>query len=279
MAQVLPYALYAQPLPQVAPPRGFRTLPVAHPHEGGTYLSPAGLMVNVMDVVEDEKRYRRLILSRPSQWPTAEEVDLSLRLFLGAGRPYRITQIFGTGPLTLFIEHCVDDQTRTVEQSEREKAELFVLIAKQNERRAKLTSLPQALKLQTPEGWRRRPGPTGPVFDDRAGLQVVVSEEMREDDSRWAVLSVSRVDRMPTEQEARHAADAFFGVQSSSQDGDVHHLNDERAAERKILFVTRRVRLLARDRCDLTSAVKRPGRLADLGQLWRLQRERELAAS
>jgi hypothetical protein len=239
MAQTVPFTIYPEPLPPICPPKGFRTLPTSHPHEGGTYMSPAGLTVEVMDVLEDGKTFRRITLSRPHYWPGRDEVDLALRLFLRGDRPYRVAQQFGTGPLIITLEHCLEGGDGTLAESERDKALLFERIAEQNSRRERLFGLPRSVKRQAPEGWRRRPGPSGPIFDDRAGLQVVLSEESRDDGSRWAFLSVSRADRMPSEAEALAAARDFLG---EVPDGlSVQHPTDPRAAERPILFVACRV--------------------------------------
>lgn len=238
MVQPLPYTTALDVLPIIAAPKGFRTLPAAHPHEGGTFQSPAGLLVDVMDVIEDGRRYRRLVLSHRQYWPTGDEVDLCLRLFLGAARAYSIEQSFGTGPLRVKIEHAVDGKG-SVEGSAAAKAALVEKMAQQNARREALVGLPQAVRRAPPEGWRRRPGPRGPVFDDRAGLQVVLSEQAGDEGERVVLLSVSRVDRMPSEAEALAATEAFLGASVESR---VQHPSDPKAAERRILFVSCKVR-------------------------------------
>ena len=65
-------------------------------------------------------------------------------------------------------------------------------------------------QISTPEGWRRRPSPLGPPVYDREGFQVIVCEEER-GEQRWATLSVGRLDRKPTLDEARRVARLFLG--------------------------------------------------------------------
>ena len=120
MAQLLPTSIFADPLPSIAPPKGWRTLPASHPHEGGTYLSPGGLYVDVMDVAEDGKRYRRMVLSRRGCWPSGDDVELVVRLFLRLDRPWTLTQLFGgTGLLRLQVEHDLDGPPGASDQAAR----------------------------------------------------------------------------------------------------------------------------------------------------------------
>lgn len=190
------------------PPSGWRVLSV---DASGVrvFRGPSGLTVSVAE--EAEGIGRRVIVSRSLRWPTRLELEFVIRHFWGEELPFEIEAIRGLGPLAIRVYYD-PEQKITLRESQEQLSQIGLLNETANARRDQSTmraSMARA-KLSTPSGWRRRPSPLGPPVYDRDGFQVIVCENERNGE-RWATLSVGRLDRRPTLEEAKQVARLFLG--------------------------------------------------------------------
>lgn len=199
------------PLPAPLPPSGWRVLPTGT-SEVHAFRSPSGLTVSVTDTSESQGMARLVVVSRSLRWPTRLELEFVVRHFLGDGLPFEIEQARGLGPLAVRIHHRAKLDGASAQTSREQLVQVGLLNEAANARRDQSTMRASMARvsLPTPEGWRRRPSPLGPPVYDRDGFQVIVCENERNGE-RWATLSVGRLDRRPTIEEARQVARVFLG--------------------------------------------------------------------
>lgn len=228
MAQTLPTS--PSTLPIVTAPSGWRVVPLPGPGVQG-FRSPAGLLVVVTDLLDE--RARQVELSRSTLWPSKQELLFAVRTFLGERVPFECAQVHGLGPLTVRITHHLDDDPRDAQASFDALDGLALYLEEANRRREQSRIRQRMMNLSPPEGWRKKPGPLGFTYE-RDGVVVVFTHEPRSGGD-VALVSLSRADRFPTEEEGHEVIASFL----PERHGAIRVLpqSEQRLSHHKLLFL------------------------------------------